>query len=162
MEASQCQRGKCCAGKLCFFEHLELRVCHKCTVCHQVVHVFCGHGSKHDDTLLICKLCQQTTEIDNDLQKDVQESTDYLMNEQPRKTKNKQYPNETDEARELRLLKRRRKDAQRRASESQKRKAFRLSSNRKSTVQWRAGQTQEKRASRLSADRESTTFRRAG
>ena len=68
MEASQCQRGKCCAGELCNYEHLELRECHKCTVWHQVVHVLCGHGSNNEDSLLICKLCHQTTEMDNDLQ----------------------------------------------------------------------------------------------
>ena len=103
MEASQCQRGKCCAGELCNYEHLELRECHKCTVWHQVVHVFCGHGSNNEDSLLICKLCHQTTEMDNDLQKDDQQPTDYLRNQRLKKTNNKRYPNGTDEARELRL-----------------------------------------------------------
>ena len=48
--------GKCCAGDLCCYEHLQLCPEHTCTTCRKIVHVLCGNGGREEDTF-VCLLC---------------------------------------------------------------------------------------------------------
>ena len=125
METSIDRCGKCCAGNLCMFVNMQLRKCHTCTCCHQVVHVLCAVVDKEDDTL-ICKLCYENREKEHRLVQSVQETNknneisnlntlpvQVVTDTSTRKIKNKRYPNETLEEREIRLKRRRYQEAKR-------------------------------------------------
>ena len=125
METSLERCGKCCAGNLCIFEHMQLRNCHKCACCKQVVHVLCGIGNNKDDSF-ICKLCYENSNEGGGLPEYEQHSIKHnqfsTMNTLPvknntatRNTVNKRYPNETSIEREVRLKRRRLQEAKRQA-----------------------------------------------
>ena len=105
METSLDRCGKCCAGNLCIFENMQLRNCHICTCCQQVVHLLCAVVDNKDDSH-ICKLCYEKRDKDQGLLKKDQESIKHnefstlnthqesvVNNTLTRNTKNKKYPN---------------------------------------------------------------------
>ena len=60
--------GKCCAGDLCCYEHLQLRPEHTCTTCGKIVHVLCGVGGGEEDTF-VCLLCYNASNREKQLKK---------------------------------------------------------------------------------------------
>ena len=158
------------------FVNMQLRNCHKCTCCQQVVHVLCAVVDKEDDTL-ICKLCYENREKEHILVQSVQETNknneisnlntlpvQVVTDTSTRKIKNKRYPNETLEEREIRLKRRRYQEAKRREkirnSETPYDTEQRRTQCRERQSKCRTKETINKRNNRLETDQESTAKRR--
>ena len=55
------KRGQCCVGSDCLHPTLELRPCHKCIKCHNIVHTLCAEIDPDTDEYK-CKKCQDESE----------------------------------------------------------------------------------------------------